>query len=94
MEFTEADEGASVFDADREKIGVVAEVRDGTAYVEPDPSLTEELQAKLDWGSHGADDEAYALRSEWVEERGDGEILLRALPDGADDAAGSGGSEP
>jgi hypothetical protein len=82
MEFTEDDEGSSVFDADREKIGVVVEVRDGDAYVEPEPSLTEELKAKLDWGSHEADEDAYALESSWVAEIEDGEILLRNRPQG------------
>jgi len=82
MEFTEADEGASVFDADREKIGVVVEVRDGDAYVEPEPSLTEELKAKLDWGSHEADEDAYALESNWIDEVEDGEILLKTRPQG------------
>jgi hypothetical protein len=82
MEFTEADEGASVFDADREKIGVVVEVRDGDAYVEPEPSLTEEIKAKLDWGSHEADDDAYALESNWIDEVEDGEILLKTRPQG------------
>jgi len=81
MEFTEADEGASVFDADREKFGVVTEVRDGTAYVEPDPSLTEEMKAKLDWGSHEADEDAFALKDDWVEAIEDGEILLRNRPE-------------
>ena len=81
MEFTEADEGASVFDADREKFGVVTEVRDGTAYVEPDPSLTEEMKAKLDWGSHEADEETFALNGDWVEAVEDGEILLRTRPE-------------
>ena len=81
MEFTADDEGSSVFDADREKIGVVTEVRDGTAYVEPNPSLTEELKAKLDWGSHEADEDAYALRSEWIDEVEDGEVLLRTRPE-------------
>ncbi|NEU57693.1 PRC-barrel domain containing protein [Halorussus sp. MSC15.2] len=82
MEFTEDDEGASVFDADREKIGVVTEVRDGTAYVEPEPSLTEELKAKLDWGSHEADEDAYPLRADWIDEVDDNEILLRTRPQG------------
>ena len=82
MEFTEADEGASVFDADREKIGVVVEVRDGDAYVEPEPSLAEELKAKLDWGSHEADEDAYRLHADWIEEVDDGEILLRTRPQG------------
>lgn len=81
MEFTDADEGSSVFDADRQKIGVVTEVRNGSAYVEPDPSLAQELKAKLDWGSHEADDEAFALDSDSVDERDDGEILLRNRPE-------------
>lgn len=81
MEFTAEDEGSSVFDADREKIGVVTEVRDGTAYVEPEPSLTEEFKAKLDWGNHEADEDAYALRAEWIEQVEEGEILLRTRPE-------------
>ena len=81
MEFTADDEGSSVFDADREKIGVVTEVRDGTAYVEPNPSLTEELKAKLDWGNHEADEDAYALKSEWIDQVDDGEVLLRTRPE-------------
>jgi hypothetical protein len=81
MEFTDADEGSSVFDADRQKIGVVTEVRNGSAYVEPDPSLAEELKAKLDWGSYEADDDAFALDSDAVDERDDGEILLRNRPE-------------
>ena len=80
MEFTEADEGASVFNADDEKIGIVAEIRDGTAYVEPEPSLTEELRAKLDWGSAETDEDAYPLRDDWVEVVEDDEILLRNRP--------------
>lgn len=71
-----------MFDADREKIGVVTEVRDGPAYVEPDPNLTEELKAKLDWGCHEADEEAYARRSDWIEAVEDGEILLKTRPQG------------
>jgi len=82
MEFTEDDEGSSVFDADREKIGVVVEVRDGDAYVEPEPSLAEEIKAKLDWGSHEADEDAYTLESSRVAEIEDGEILLRNRPQG------------
>lgn len=80
MEFTEEDQGASVFDADREKIGVVVEVRDGDAYVEPEPSLTEELKAKLDWGESKPDEDAYRLQADWIDERNDGEILLRNRP--------------
>jgi hypothetical protein len=82
MEFTEADEGASVFDADREKIGVVVEVRDGDAYAEPEPSLAEELKAKLNWGDPTPDEDAYRLHGDWVEEIDDGEILLRTRPQG------------
>ena len=61
---------------------MVVEVRDGDVYVEPEPSLTEEIKAKLDWGSHEADEDAYALESSWVAEIEDGEILLRNRPQG------------
>ncbi|USZ69175.1 PRC-barrel domain containing protein [Halorussus salilacus] len=80
MQFTNDDEGKSVFDADREKIGVVAAVRDGTAYVEPEPSLTQEFEAKLDRGDLEPDDEAYPIRDEWVEAVDDKEVLLRTSP--------------
>ena len=81
MKFTEADEGKSVFDADDEKIGVVVEVDDGTAYVEPEPSLTSELRAKLGWGDADADEDAYALKEDWVESVDEKEILLQTRPE-------------
>lgn len=80
MEFTQEDQGKSVFDANSEKVGVVVEVRDGEAYVEPEPSLAEELKAKLDWGDPEPDEDAYPIRDEWVEEVDDKEILLRTRP--------------
>ena len=80
MQFTDADQGKSVIDADDTKIRVVVEVRDGTAYVEPQPSLTEEFKAKLDWGDPEPDEDAYPIRDEWVEEVDDKEILLRTRP--------------
>lgn len=79
--FTEEDVGSSVFDADREKIGVVVSVEDGTAYLDPEPSRTEELKAKLDWGDPEPDEDAYALRREWIDELNDDEVLLRTRPE-------------
>jgi hypothetical protein len=77
MQFTPEDQGKSVFDADREKIGVVVEVRNGDAYVEPEPSLGQELKAKLDWGDPEPDEDAYRLRGERIDRIDDKEIILR-----------------
>lgn len=83
MEFTNEDEGKSVFDADREKVGVVVEVRDGDAFVEPEPSLGDELRAKLDWGDPDPDpDETYRLRADWIDQIDEKGILLDARPQG------------
>ena len=81
MEFDETDEGKTVINSDDEKIGVVVDVRDGTAYVEPEPSLAEEVKAKLGWGDTEPDEDAFALREDWVDVVDDDEILLRTRPE-------------
>ncbi|MFC4553265.1 MULTISPECIES: hypothetical protein [Halorussus] len=81
MEFDETDEGKTVINADDEKIGVVVDVRDGTAYVEPEPSLAAEVKAKLGWGDAEPDEDAFALREGWVDVVDDDEILLRTRPE-------------
>ena len=78
MEFTQEDQGKSVFDANSEKVGVVVEVRDGEAYVEPEPSLAEELKAKLDWGDPEPHGDAYQLKGEWIDRIDDKEIILES----------------
>lgn len=73
--------GKSVFNADDEKIGIVVEVDDGTAYVEPDPSITESYKAKLGWGNTEADEEAYPLDDDSIEAVNEGDIELRTHPE-------------
>jgi len=72
---TDDDEGKSVVTADGEQVGIVASVEHGTARVEPDPGLTDELKAKLGFGD--TDDDTYPLQEERVETVTDDEIRLR-----------------
>lgn len=77
-ELTSDDEAKPVFDGQGERIGVVDEVSEGTAYVDPSTSIDSDLKSRLGWGPteqatfplrHDAieavDDEAIRLRSEY-----------------------------
>lgn len=72
---TDDDEGKSVVTADGEQVGIVADVEFGTARVEPDPGLTDELKAKLGFGD--TDEDTYPLQEERIETVTDDEIRLR-----------------
>ncbi|SFC28039.1 hypothetical protein SAMN05444422_106196 [Halobiforma haloterrestris] len=51
--FTTDDVGKTVESASGDPLGAIVEVDDETAYVEPDPDVTDSLKAALDWeGSH------------------------------------------
>ncbi|PSQ01618.1 hypothetical protein BRC94_03370 [Halobacteriales archaeon QS_5_70_17] len=73
-QFTDEEEGKRVVDADGEDIGRVVDVRAGTAYVDPDPGLTDTVRSKLGWGD--ADEETYALDDSSVESVSDEEIRI------------------
>lgn len=73
-QLTDDDEGKDVV-MDGEQIGIVAEVRDGRAYVNPDAGLTDKLKASLDWGDDTED--TYALELDLVESVTDDEIRTR-----------------
>ena len=75
--FTDDDAGKSVVDSTGDEIGVIADVRDGDAYVDPDASLVEAIGAKLGWES--ADEDAYPLRDDDVTTVTDHEVRLRRL---------------
>lgn len=64
-EITPDEEGKRVLDGDGERIGVVDEVRDGTAHVDPDPEIDPELKSKLGWG--GTEQATYPLRHDAVD---------------------------
>ena len=74
-ELSQTEEGKRVFDGTGDSVGVVAEVRDGTAYVDPDDDVDGELKSKLDWGPTG--ETTYPLRHDAVDEVTDEAIRLR-----------------
>jgi hypothetical protein len=72
--FTSDDEGKKVVNADGDGIGMITEVRGDTAYVDPDPGITDSVMSKLGWGD--SDEETYALRDDHVETVTDDEVRL------------------
>lgn len=71
---TESDEGKKVVRGD-ETVGRVVDVKHGTPYVDPDPGITDTLKSKLGWAE--ADEDAYPLQDETIEEVTDDEIRIR-----------------
>jgi len=71
---TEREEGKRVVNADGEKIGVVSGVREGTAYVDPDPSVGERIMSMLGW--EHVDDGDYPLDRELIDTIDEDEIRL------------------
>jgi hypothetical protein len=74
---SEEDEGKSVVDASGEEVGVVAAVRHGTAYVAPDPGLTDKARAKLGVGD--VEEDTFPLQEDSIEVESvtDDELRLR-----------------
>ncbi|EMA70686.1 hypothetical protein C461_00317 [Halorubrum aidingense JCM 13560] len=75
MHVTEDDEGKNVVDSSGKKIGIVTEVRSGTAYVNADPGITDTIRSKLGWGD--ADEDDYALEKGRIDTISDDEIRLK-----------------
>ena len=71
---TGEDEGKRVVNDMGDEVGIVADVRAGTAYVDPDPGITDTIASKLGWGD--ADEETYALSDDRIAEVTDDEIRL------------------
>ena len=65
-EITDDDQGKSVIDRDGNHVGLVSDVSDGTAYVEPDDDVPGQLKSKLGWG--GSNKDQYALRNDAIDE--------------------------
>lgn len=74
---TEDDEGKRVVTTDGDEVGMITEVRSGTAYVEPDPGMFDSIKAKLDWGDAGED--TYPIEADRVDRVTDDEVHLRQL---------------
>lgn len=77
ISLTESDEGKKVIDSSGENIGQVMEVRNGRAYVDPDPGITDSIMSKLGWGS--GDEETYELEPSNVDRVTEDEIHLGTL---------------
>ncbi|MFC7189304.1 hypothetical protein ACFQL7_05220 [Halocatena marina] len=56
----ESDEGKTVVDPSGETVGIVVDVDNTIAHVEPDPGLTDRIATELGWGD--SDEETYHLR--------------------------------
>lgn len=74
-QLTQDDEGKRVVSADGENVGMITEVRGGTAYVDPDPGMFDNVKAKLDWGDAGGD--TYPINAEKIADVTDDEVRLR-----------------
>ncbi|WP_438267515.1 PRC-barrel domain containing protein [Haladaptatus halobius] len=74
---TDDDEGKRVINQNGDEIGVVAEVREDTAYIDPDPGMFESIKDKLGWGD--IDEDTYPLQDENIEQVTNDEIRLQRL---------------
>lgn len=74
-EITEDERAKRVVDEAGTEIGIVDDVDDGTAYVDPEPDVRGELKMRLGWG--GDEQTTYPLRHDAVDEITDDEIHLR-----------------
>lgn len=73
---TEDDEGKAVVDSTGEKIGMVTGVEGGTAYVDPDPGITDSIRSTLGWSDVDQDD--FALQGDRIDTITDDEVRLRS----------------
>ncbi|WP_137289631.1 hypothetical protein [Natronorubrum halophilum] len=75
VELSDDDQGKPVVDETGEQIGIVAEVEGQTAYIDPEPGLTDRLKARLNWGGHGDDD--YPVEASEINEITDDELIIQ-----------------
>lgn len=77
IRMTDDDEGKKVIDSSGDEIGRIVEVRDGRAYVDPDPDLADTIMSKLGWGS--GDEDTFELEPRIVDSVTDDEVRLGTL---------------
>jgi hypothetical protein len=73
---TETDVGKTVVNQQGEEIGMVSGFEAGTAYVDPDPGMTDRLKSKLGWDN--IDEDSYPLDDEQVHSINEDEVRLRS----------------
>jgi hypothetical protein len=74
-ELTGEDEGKTVVRGD-ESVGRIVEVDHGTAYVDPDPGITDTIKSRLGWGNQ-EDTDTYPLREAGIESVTDDQVRLK-----------------
>ena len=79
VELSSDDQGKDVVDETGQQIGIVAEVEGQTAYIDPEPGLTDRLKARLNWGGHGDDD--YPVDSSAINQITDDEVIIESTRD-------------
>ncbi len=73
---SDEDEGKFLMDAEGEQLGIVTEVKDNTAYVDPDPGLGEAWLEAFGWGS--VDDDDLSVPGEVIDTVTDEEVRVEA----------------
>ena len=71
---TDDDAGKPVVNSKGDKIGMIKEVRNGTAYVDPDTGIADSIRSKLGWGVKDAGD--YLLESRRIDRITDDHVQL------------------
>jgi len=71
---TDEDEGKKVVDSSGHEIGMVTEVKSGTAFVNADPGLADKIRSKLGWNE--GDQEDFTLQEHNIDAVTDDEIRL------------------
>lgn len=77
--FDDSDEGKRVVNSSGETVGRIVEVRNGVAYVDPDPDILNTMKSKLGWGDATDDPDSYPLRMSDILEITDDEVRLQRL---------------
>jgi len=72
---TASDEGKRVVNANGDKIGMLTEVRGETAYLDPDPGMTEKVKSMLDMTDADAGD--FTISGTAIDTITDDEVRLR-----------------
>jgi hypothetical protein len=72
---TEADVGKTVVNQAGETVGMISGFEAGTAYVDPDPGITDRIMSKLGW--EDIDEDNYPLDADQVHSITDDEVVIR-----------------
>ena len=76
-EITQEDEGKPVV-RENDTLGRIVNVEHGTAYVDPDPGVTDTIMSKLGWSDETKRDETYPLADKSVVEVTSDEVRVES----------------